>query len=165
MSESVMGTLYATSTVVSGFLLFTLGIGIDRWGSRTMTLWVFIPGLASACIVSSCINGYLAMWLSFFLLRFFSRGAMNMVPKVIVAHWFVKKRGRAMSLALIGGSISAIVLPPMNALLIEAVGWRNAWKIWLLLVLCIFLPLSICFYHSKPEDIGLEGEPVEISQA
>ena len=153
-----MGTLYAAATAVSGCLLFTMGMAVDRWGARTMTLWVILPGLTGACLISSYMTGYWIVWLSIFFLRFFGQGSMSMVPNVVVSHWFIKKRGRALSLMNIGGFVSAVVLPPMNTLLIEAVGWRNAWQVWVILIMGIMFPISLCFYKNKPEDIGLEGE-------
>ena len=89
-TESSMGSLYATATVVSGCLLFVIGMAVDRWGARSMTLWIICPGLAGACILSSYTTGYWTVWLSVFLLRFFARGAMNMVPRVVIAHWFIR---------------------------------------------------------------------------
>ena len=66
-----MGTLYAAATTVSGCLLFTMGMAVDKWGARVMTLWVILPGLVCATLVSSYMTSYLAVWLSVFLLRFF----------------------------------------------------------------------------------------------
>ena len=122
-----MGTLYAAATTVSGCLLFTVGLAVDRYGTRDITLWVILPGLTIACLVSSYMTTYWMVWFSIFLLRFFGQGSMSMLPGVLVAHWFVKKRGRAMSFSSIGNFISAIILPPMNTILIENVGWREAW--------------------------------------
>ena len=162
-TESSMGTLYASATTVSGCLLFTMGMAVDKWGSRAMTLWVILPGLTVACLISSYMTKTWMVGLSIFFLRFFGQGAMSMVPGVVVAHWFVKQRGRALSFMGVGGFVSAVVLPPINALLIEQVGWREAWQIWAVQLASIMFPICLCFYRSKPEDIGLQGEPVALN--
>ena len=58
LTESSMGTLYAAATVVSGCLLFTMGMAIDRWGARIMTIWVILPGLIGACLLSCYMTEY-----------------------------------------------------------------------------------------------------------
>ena len=156
-----MGTLYAAATTASGCLLFTMGMAVDKYGARAMTLWVVLPGLTLACLVSSYMTSYWMVWFSIFLLRFFGQGSCWMIPGVVIAHWFVKKRGRALSINGIWYYLSAILLPPLNALLIEKYGWRETWIIWAALVVGIMFPIALCFYRSKPEDMGLEGEPVE----
>ena len=73
----------------------------------------------------------------------------------------MKKRGRALSISGVWYYLSAVVLPPLNAVLIEKYGWRETWKIWAALVVGIMFPVALCFYRSKPEDMGLDGEPVD----
>ena len=58
LTESQMGSIYAAGTVVSGCLLFIMGMAIDRFGAKQMTLWVVLPGLISACLVSSYMTNY-----------------------------------------------------------------------------------------------------------
>ena len=154
-----MGSIYAAGTAISGCLLFTMGMAIDRFGARSMTLWVILPGLICACLVSSYMTSYWQVLLSIFLLRYLGQGAMGSVPNVVMAHWFVKQRGRALSFMGVGGFLSAMILPPMNTLLIDSVGWRQAWIVWAVLVAVCMYPLTFCFYRSKPIDIGLTGEP------
>jgi MFS family permease len=43
-----------------------------------------------------------------------------------VAHWFRRRRGRAMALSVLGGSFGSIVVAPAIGLLIAADGWRAA---------------------------------------
>ena len=145
-----MGTLYAVTTMVSGCLLFTIGMAVDKWGTRDMTLWIVLPGLILACLVSSLMDSIWVVWISIFLLRFFGQGAMYMIPGVVVAHWFVKKRGRALSISGIFNFASAIVFPPLNTILIEKYGWREAWQIWVVILVGIMFPAALCFYKSKP---------------
>merc|ERR1719253_473317 len=56
------------------------------------------------------MTNYWMVWFSIFLLRFFGQGSMSMIPGVVIAYWFVKKRGRALSISGIWGFLSAIVL-------------------------------------------------------
>ena len=51
----------------------------------------------------------------------------------LVAQWFSRKRGFALSLMALGFSASIAVHPPLAQWLIDQVGWREAW-LWLGLI-------------------------------
>ena len=82
-----------------------------------------------------------------------------MVPGVVVAHWFVKQRGRALSFMGVGGFLSAVLFPPVNSIMIIELGWRTAWIVLAITITTIMLPVTIFFYRNKPEDMNLAGEP------
>ncbi len=42
-----------------------------------------------------------------------------------VVRWFVRRRGLAVGIASTGGSVGNLVVPPLAAVLIEAIGWRS----------------------------------------
>ena len=75
----------------------------------------------------------------------------------LLNHWFVRRRGMAMGLAMVGMSIGALVLVPVIAWLInpdaDRLGWRRTAEILaaVVLVSAIILPKLI---RNKPEDVG-----------
>jgi MFS family permease len=145
-----MGMLYAIATAVSGCLLFTVGFAVDKYGARSITIYVITPGVVTACIMSSLIKGYWSTWFSILLLRFFGQGAMFLVPSVVVSHWFVKQRGRALSFVQVGSFLNAVIFPPVTQILIILVGWRLAWVVLALTVALVMLPLALLFFKNKP---------------
>ncbi|MDE2802419.1 MAG: MFS transporter [Chloroflexota bacterium] len=54
-------------------------------------------------------------------------GAGFLLMSAVVPRWFFRKRGRAMAFATMGSGAAAFVLPPLFALVLEAVGWRGTW--------------------------------------
>jgi MFS family permease len=81
----------------------------------------------------------------------------NLVVNVTVSKWFVEKRGRAVGVAAMGVSFAGVVLTPLTAVLIETVGWREAWQ-WLGLgAVLVLLPVSFLMRRA-PEDHGLHPD-------
>jgi len=83
--------------------------------------------------------------------------SLRIVQATLISKWFVARRGAAVGLAANGGSISALVMVPLTALLIEAAGWRDAWTVLGFFALVVMLPL-VPLAVRAPEDIGLEPD-------
>jgi MFS family permease len=75
-------------------------------------------------------------------------------------HWFVRRRGLAISIAFSGVGVGAIVLLPWLQSIIVDSGWRTSCWAMGLLVLLVAAPLNL-LVRKRPEEIGLlpDGEP------
>jgi MFS family permease len=62
-----------------------------------------------------------------FGLRFFGQGMMVHVAMTGLARWFNRRRGRAISIAVLGFSASEAAMPLIAVAAIGLVGWRLAW--------------------------------------
>ena len=160
-SRSTVSGIYSAATLLAGFLLFVVGRLIDSQGARKMSVIVSIL-LAIACLFNGLVINVFMLFIGFFFIRLLGQGSMTLVGKSLVPQWFIKKRGRALSLTALGGMIGSAVFPLMNVWLIDLVGWRLAWVVLGLSVLLIFTPLAIWLIRNKPEDIGLrpDGENI-----
>jgi MFS family permease len=69
-------------------------------------------------------------------------------------HWFLRRRGLAVSIAFSGAGAGAIVLLPWMQTIIVRDGWRASCTTLGLLVLVIIGPLTL-LTRRRPEDIGL----------
>ena len=78
-----------------------------------------------------------------FALALSAAGSMTVI--FLVSSWFVKHRGLAIGIALIGTSLGSAVFPLLNPPLIEAFGWRQAftWNAAMPLVLLVLVALAI----------------------
>ena len=78
-----------------------------------------------------------------FALALSAAGSMTVI--FLVSSWFVKHRGLAIGIALIGTSLGSAVFPVLNPPLIEAFGWRQAftWNAAMPLVLLVLVALAI----------------------
>src|SRR5262245_28601798 len=81
-------------------------------------------------------------------------------------HWFVRRRGLAISIAFSGVGVGAIVLLPWLQKIIDAEGWRATCWILGWLVLLLLGPLNLLVRH-KPADLGLvpDGEAAHDASA
>ncbi|WP_191566434.1 MFS transporter [Metabacillus idriensis] len=153
-SRSAVSGIYSAATLLAGLLLFFVGRFIDSGGSRKMSVVISIC-LAAACFFNSFVMNALMLFIGFFFIRLLGQGSMSLLSNSLVPQWFIQKRGRALSMAALGGLISSAAFPVLNVWLIDSFGWRTSWQILGLLVVLVFTPLAFLFIRNKPEDIGL----------
>lgn len=161
-SRSLISTTYSMASLAAGLCMFFVGRLIDRYGQRVMSLTAGIL-LGVASLWNSFLLGPIWLFFGFFMLRLFGQGAMTLIPSTLVPQWFIRKRGRALSLMAMGGFASAAFFPPFNVWLIETWGLAASWRIWGLLLILIFVPLSFYLIRNTPEVVGLEPDGIKIS--
>ena len=88
------------------------------------------------------------------------------VMRAVLAKWFVRKRGRAVTTSTMGWSMAAFVYPVFTQLVIAAVGWRWAWGIMGLTSFILLVPLAFLMVR-QPEDVDLlpDGDTPEQVEA
>ncbi len=131
-----------------------IGSWVDRHGpKRLMLVSAFLNGvvLMLFSLVRELWNVFLIVSLSSLTVV----GFTGLPVQIMVSKWFVKKRGRAMGIALAGIGLGGFVLSPVASFLIPVIGWRYAWIVFGLLVWLIVLPVVLAFVKRRPEDIGL----------
>ena len=93
-----------------------------------------------------------------------SLGIGEALTQAILPKWFVRKRGRALGIAVMGGGLGPLFAPLTLHTIMSAVGWRDTWLIMGIFVIAVLVPLSF-LVRTRPEDIGLlpDGEltPIE----
>lgn len=82
--------------------------------------------------------------------------AGSMVIIMLVSSWFLKHRGLAIGIALLGTSVGGIVLSPLNAYLIAEIGWRPAFRWLALLPLAVALVVFL-LVRGTPRDAGRQA--------
>ncbi|MGB6406825.1 MAG: MFS transporter [Planococcus donghaensis] len=153
-SRSTVSGIYSAATLTAGFMLFFVGRLIDRNGSRKMAVTVSIA-LAVACFFNSFVTSLVMLFIGFFFIRLLGQGSMALISSSLIPQWFVKKRGRAISIAAIGGLVSSAAFPLLNVWLIETFGWRSSWLILGTIIVVCFTPLALFLIQNSPEEMGL----------
>ena len=77
------------------------------------------------------------------------------VSVIMVSQWFVRLRGRAIGIALVGSSLGGVVFPPLALRLIEAHGWRGGFQ--LMAGFAIVLLVLVLLLARRPEEKGLQA--------
>jgi MFS family permease len=166
ISRTAVSSAYAGATLVAAFGLPYVGQLVDRFGVRRVVLTVALS-FGAACMAFGSVDDVLLLAAGFAALRFLGQGSLMLCSANLVAQWFSRKRGFALSLMALGFSASIAVHPALAQWLIDQVGWRETW-LWLgLMTWALLLPLVLLLVQNRPEDLGLvpDGRPVDATSA
>lgn len=128
LSHGDFGTYYAIATTASAISLLWLGKLADTMRLEKLALLILV-GLCSAAIFFSQINSIIMLVFGLYLLRMFGQGMMTHVYSTAMARRYVVARGRAISIAQLGHTISKSVGPAGVVALHALFDWRTIWII------------------------------------
>lgn len=153
-------------TIGQSVMAFTglfIGGMVDRHGGK----WLLRVGAVIMCSAMFALSEVQELWQWWLLngLILTAGAAMigNLVVNVTISKWFVERRGRMVGFAAMGVSFAGIVITPLSAYLVEAYGWREAWRILAVLAGAVVIPLSFAF-RRMPEDYGLNPDGKSAAQ-
>ena len=157
---------YALGIVVAGLLGVPIGALVDRWGARLL----MSAGSALGALALFGLARMDALW-QFYLLWSGGLGlamALTLYPVtfIVVANWFVRKRGKALAVLTLVGGLSSPICIPLAGALVAHIGWRTTLVVLGSAQLVIALPLHAFLLRRHPEDLGLspDGEPAPSAQ-
>ena len=139
ISHGQFGTIYASATLLSSFILIWLGKKIDEIDIFKFASLVTIL-LSFSCFFFSKISSITFLFFSIFLMRFSGQGMMSHTATTTVSRYFTKSRGKALSTIWFGLSSAEFILPVFTIFLLTLTDWRNIWII-ISIVVILFLPL------------------------
>ncbi len=127
LTDGEFGFVYAISTLLSSFFLISFAKLIDRIDLRIYSLLVTL-GLFIACLgMAFLINNIFFLFIIIFMLRFFGQGAMTHAGETTMARYFGKNRGKALSVATLGGMTGVMFLPYISLNLIKDLNVSHLW--------------------------------------
>ena len=128
LSHGDFGTYYAIATTASAISLLWLGKLADTMRLEKLALLILVS-LCLAAIFFSQINSLITLIIGLYLLRMFGQGMMTHVYSTAMARRYVAARGRAISIAQLGHTISESVGPAGVVALHAVFDWRTIWII------------------------------------
>ena len=138
------------------------GYLVDRMGTRFMVFTGLLV-LTVGFFLFSQVQNLWMFYLAYFVMSVGQGQAGWLTVMTLLNHWFVRHRGLAMGLAMVGMGIGTLVLVPVIAWLIDPdadrLGWRRTLEILAVvsLVSAIVLPKVV---RNKPEDVGQHPDGV-----
>lgn len=140
-------------TVAAALIAPVIGPLADRYGARWM-LFGSIAVMIALLAALAFIDELWQLWLLYGLGRAVGVGIVDLVVVVAIANWFVRARGRAMGLTMIGTRAGMSLMPLMLAWTLGFGGLRAGFLglAVLVAVLALLPPLII---RRRPEDVGL----------
>ncbi len=162
-SRTQLGLVLSFTRVEGSITGPIAGYLVDRMGTRFM-VFTGLTVLTVGFFLFSQVQNLWMLYLAYFIMSVGQGQAGWLTVMTLMNHWFLRHRGLAMGLAMMGMGIGTLVLIPMIAWLInpdaDRLGWRHTAEIFAVvaLVSAIILPKII---RNKPEDIGEQpdGDP------
>jgi len=163
-SRAAIGAGPSIAALMAGLTVPVAGYLVDRVGVRPL-LVAGVTLVGGGFLALSQIQTLWQFYISVAVIAVGMSLAALQVCQVAIAHWFVKKRGRALGI-LGAGEGAAGVMVLLTALLIALFEWRAGLMIVGVgqLAICMTLALTV---RQRPEEMGLlpDGEPSGLSQA
>jgi MFS family permease len=158
--------VYAISTLFSSFFLISFAKLIDHIDLRTYSLIVTV-GLLLACVgMVLLINNIFYLFIIIFMLRFFGQGAMTHAGETTMARYFGSNRGKALSVATLGGMAGVMFLPYISLNYFTNIEMKQLWFYASISIIVfipfIFLALSGQKARHNKFDQGLINDPLNL---
>jgi OFA family oxalate/formate antiporter-like MFS transporter len=139
----------------------------DRYGPRRIAMWS-VFGMSVAVGSASVLAGTLwGLYLAYALIGILGAGTSPVVWTRAVSSWFMKKRGLAFGLTLMGTGLFATVGPIYVTMAIGEFGWRGGYLALAIVPIALVLPLVYCWFFErqnsvvKPQNISVSAVPLD----
>jgi len=145
-----------------GMVVWALGLPVagklcDRYGPRRV-MAVGFSLMVLAFLGSSTASQLWHLYLWWGVVGGMGWGLGGTVPVVaLMARWFTRRRGLAMSVPIAGVSAGAMVVVPLGAALFTILDWRGVFLALGLLILGVCLPLILMVRDSPPSPAFPQG--------
>jgi sugar phosphate permease len=156
-SRASVALAFSLRSEVGGIAAPIVGWTVDRVGSRRLMI-VGIFFCSAGFALMSQMQSLPFFYFSVVVIAIGMSATAGPVGMVAIAHWFTKRRGRALSFMTAGAGTSGVMVLVLAAMVSEF-GWRDALLILAVVQLAVCLPLAMSI-RDKPEDVGLlpDGE-------
>ena len=146
--------------LVGAALIATVGSAFERFGPRRVVL----VGVAAMGLGAVGLTFVTAPWQLYVVFPVMAVGWAAMsgaALNLIVAPWFERRRGLAISLAFNGAATGGIVVAPAIVLLTGRIGFRAAVLLLVAVMAGVLAPLVLGVLGRGPEALGLapDGDP------
>ena len=139
ITHGQFGSIYASATLLSSFLLIWIGKKIDDINIFKFAFFVTLL-LSFSCFFFSKISSVIILFIAIFLMRFSGQGMMSHTATTTVSRYFTKSRGKALSTGWFGLSTAEFVLPVFMIYLLSTIDWRDIW-FYISILILLFLPI------------------------
>jgi len=135
---------------VGALSFLIMGYVYDRYGGR-LVISAALAMLGISVVLLSRVNSIPAFIFTYGIFGSFATSGVSFVTiHSLLAKWFYRRRGLAMSLSAAGGSFGPFIFSPFCAFLIETFDWRTAFLFVSALVLFIGVPLAAFLLRDDP---------------
>lgn len=153
-SRAAMTGAFSLALLFSGMAGVPVGRWLDRYGPRgLMTVGsIAATGFVLAWGTVTSLSAFYLIWTGIGI----TMATVLYEPAfVVVATWFARRRGRALTVLTFVAGFASVVSIPLSGWLIQTQGWRGA-LVTLAVILAVgTIPLHALVLRRRPEDLGL----------
>lgn len=158
VSVGTISIAAAVGILFNGISGPVMGRLVDRTSGRRVVVGCLIL-IGLGALAMSAVTNVVGLIVIYGMIIAFAAGGVSPVSSgAIVARWFERRRGTAVSIFASGGSFSGLLLVPFLTYLLIATSWQTAWIVIGLLVLGLAAPLAWLLVRDHPHDVGLEPD-------
>ena len=161
ISRGVFSLLRSGEGIIGALSAPFVGNLVDRHGGR----WLIAIGTAIVA-AGYFVLGHVDTFTQFALVRLslvtLGDAMMgSMVVNIVIAQWFLRRRGRAFAISSMGIGFAKVCMPIVAASLIVWFGWRQTWVVFGLVTLVLGVVPALLFIRRSPEEMGLLPDGTE----
>ena len=154
-ADLVSGASTLTFLLSSIFAMFTNEL-LTKFGPKRLVL-LGITALAASTILLAFATKPWQLYAAFILMSLGWTGMGVVVIATIVSHWFVRRRGLAISVAFNGASCGGVVVAPLLLLLGDRIGFPAAMLTATTIMVVVLVPVVVLWIGPSPPS----GDPVK----
>jgi MFS family permease len=159
-TRAVLGLTMTITYLINGLTNPLLGAAMDRYSIRKiLTSGAVLLGVGFFAL--SFARSMLHVFLIYGLFLALANAIMGPLSySTLLPRWFVRRRARAVGIAVLGYALGGLILPPVFQHLIDTFGWRESVRLLSAFVIVIVVPLIGWLIVDRPSDVGLfpDGE-------
>ena len=158
LDRASFSLVIAMSLLLYGIFMPIAGMLLDRFSVRAVTTVGTLLLVLSLLLTSVVRNVWEFAAVYGVLVPLGLAGTGPVIASGVVARWFNKKRGTALSVLGSASMTGMSLLVPAVTWLILTRGWRMAYALIAVFVLLLVLPLCLWVLRDSPESVGLTAD-------
>jgi len=162
-TREVITRAFGLYMIILGIFGILGGMLVDRIGPRVLNL---IGGIliGMGLILSSRADSVILFYVGYSVMGGVGFAFMFVPNQTTLARWFIAKKGLALGIMFAGGGMGTLIASPLLQSCISTSGWRTAFVILDILVLCIPVPAALLL-RKDPGDMGLVPDGIRESES
>jgi MFS family permease len=153
-SPAALSGAFSLALALSGLAAVPVGRWLDRHGPRLLMTCGSLTA-ALLLVAWSRVTSLAAFYLIFVGIGICLAAVLYEPAFWLVATWFRRQRGRALTLLTFIGGFASVIYVPLIAWLVRARGWREALLVLAALLAVGTIPIHALLLRAHPADLGL----------
>jgi len=153
-STGTVGAAVTGYYLLGAVMLTTVPRTIDRFGERRVLLAGSVAMGASALALTRAAEPW-QLWPAFLAMSLGWATMSGVMVNALVAPWFDRRLGMAISMALNGASCGGVIVAPLMILAIDRLGFTSGVGLVVLAMVVTLWPAAILYLGTSPDRLGL----------